>query len=40
LLWGLIGGRVVYAKKIDKERAWMAGCGQSYLAALPEWRGS
>ena len=40
LLWGVIGGRVVYAKKIDKERAWMAGCGKAYLAMLPEWRGN
>jgi GYF domain 2 len=40
LLWGVIGGRVVYAKKIDTEHAWMAGCGQAYLAALPEWRGN
>jgi hypothetical protein len=39
LLWGLIGGRVVYAKKIDKEHAWMAGCSRAFLATLPEWNG-
>ncbi len=40
LVWGVIGGRVVHAKKIDPERAWMGGCGKAYLEALPEWRGN
>ena len=39
LIWGVVGGRVVFAKKIDKDNAWMGGCGKDYLAALPEWPG-
>jgi hypothetical protein len=40
LIWGVVGGRVVFAKKIDKEQAWVGGCCPAYLDALPEWRGS
>lgn len=34
-----IGGRLVYARKIDKEFVWIRGAGPDYLARLPEFRG-
>jgi GYF domain 2 len=39
VLWGVIGGRVIYAKKITPDYAWIGGCGKEFLAELPEWSG-
>ncbi len=38
-LIGLYGARVVYAKKMDAARAWVAGACSDYLADLPHWDG-
>jgi len=37
LLVGVIRSRVVSAKRIDKEMVRLRGCGESFLAALPEY---
>lgn len=33
-----IGGRLVYARKIDKEFVWVRGAGDRFLRSLPEFR--
>ena len=38
-LCGILGARVVHAKKIDGERAWVAGACSDFLAELPQWDG-
>jgi hypothetical protein len=37
LIYGLARGRLVFARKIDKEHVWMGGCGSEFLAQFPEW---
>lgn len=38
-LYGALGARMVYAKKIDDNFVWLGGVHQDYLAKLPEWPG-
>ena len=40
IIYGLVRGRLVFATKIDKEHLWLGGCGEEFLADLPEWFGS
>jgi len=37
ITYGIVRGRLVTAKKIDKEFLWLSGCGPEFLAAFPEW---
>jgi hypothetical protein len=39
LIWGIVGGRVVYAQRIDKSHAHIGGVCREYLDLLPEWTG-
>jgi hypothetical protein len=39
-IYGAMRGRVISARKIDKEHAWINGVCREYLAPLPEWTGS
>lgn len=38
-LIGILGTRVVYARRIDSTFAWIGGVSPEFLAALPEWTG-
>lgn len=37
LLIGIYGCRVIYAKKIDDQYAWIAGSGNEFRKTFPEW---
>jgi len=37
LIYGIWRGRLVSAKKIDKEFLWLSGCGPEFLSTFPEW---
>jgi hypothetical protein len=37
-IYGTMRGRVIAARKIDKQHAWIGGVCQEYLAELPEWK--
>jgi hypothetical protein len=39
LLWGIIVGRVVYAKRIDRAYVRLKGCGVPFLESLPPFEG-
>lgn len=39
IIGGLIGARIVYAKKIDKNYACLKGCGLAFLDSLPPFSG-
>jgi hypothetical protein len=39
IIYGMMRGRLVFANKIDKERVWLSGCGERFLAEFPEWTG-
>lgn len=39
-LVGLYGGRVVYAKRIDDQFAWIGGVSPALLDTLPAWQGA
>ena len=39
LVYGIIRGRYIYPTKIDKQHAWLGGCGAEFLAGFPEWNG-
>jgi len=36
-VWGLIGGRIVWASRIESEYIWLKGVSAELLAQLPEW---
>jgi hypothetical protein len=40
LVWGLIGARVITAKKMDREWVWIQGPGVDFLRAVPDVRGA
>jgi GYF domain 2 len=40
ITYGIVRGRLVSAKKIDKEFLWLSGCGPEFLAAFPDWTGA
>ena len=37
-IYGIYASRIVYAKKIDVDEARLGGCGEEYLASLPDYR--
>jgi len=37
VFWGLLGARMVYAKKIDANYIWLGGVHASFLETLPPW---
>jgi hypothetical protein len=39
LILAFVATRVLIAKRIDKEHAWMTGCCPEFLAEFPEWPG-
>jgi len=39
LIYGLVCGRLIVPRKIDKEHMWLGGCGAEFLAGFPEWNG-
>ena len=39
LIFGLVRGRLIVARKISKEHMWLGGCGGEFLAGFPEWNG-
>ena len=36
-IYGIFAARIVYAKKIDENEARLGGCGEDYLASLPDY---
>lgn len=39
IIWGIVFGRVVYAKRIDKVHVRLGGCGAEFLDSLPPFAG-
>ena len=39
IIYGMVRGRLIYAGKIDKDRMWLNGCGEDFLASFPTWTG-
>lgn len=40
MIYAIVTTRMLAAKRIDKEHAWMTGCCPEFLADFPEWLGS
>jgi hypothetical protein len=39
MIYGLIRGRIVTPRRIDKEHVWLNGVCAEYLENLPDWNG-
>jgi hypothetical protein len=39
VIYGIVRGRLIFARKIDKENMWLGGCGAEFLAEFPDWTG-
>jgi len=37
MVYAILAGRLVVARKIDQGQMWLAGCGSEFLAEFPEW---
>jgi hypothetical protein len=37
MFYGVLAGRIVWAKRIDKQNAFVKGCGAEFLDTLPNW---